>query len=68
MAAAGEAILVLTRVLAEIDVFSSLAEAAVRYNYARPELNERNSIIIKEGRHPVVERTLPENAFVPNDT
>ena len=68
MAAAGDAILALTRALAEVDVFSSLAETAVRHNYVRPELNQQNSIIIKEGRHPVVEQTLAENAFIPNDT
>ncbi len=68
VAASSEAILTLTRALANMDVFSSLAEVAVRYNYVRPELNESSQIIIKDGRHPVVERTLPENAFIPNDT
>ncbi len=68
LAAAGENILSLTRKLADIDVFSSLAEVAVRYNYIRPVLNEGSLIDIKEGRHPVVERSLPENTFIPNDT
>ena len=67
-AAAIEAILTLTRGLANADVFSSLAEVAVRYNYVRPELNESKQITIKEGRHPVVERTLQESSFIPNDT
>jgi DNA mismatch repair protein MutS len=54
--------------LADIDVFSSLAEVAVRYSYIRPELATDNEIAISEGRHPVVERTLADGSFVPNDT
>jgi DNA mismatch repair protein MutS len=68
IAQSAENILLLSRSLAEVDVFSSLAEVAVRNNYSRPQLDESNRIVIKEGRHPVVERTLPESAFVPNDT
>jgi DNA mismatch repair protein MutS len=68
VAAASESILSLTRALANIDVYSSLAEVAVRYSYNRPGLSQDKCIIIKEGRHPVVERTLPENAFISNDT
>lgn len=68
VAACGEAVLALTKALAKIDVYSSLAETAVRNNYVRPELSEGNEIIIKEGRHPVVERSLQENTFIPNDT
>ncbi len=54
--------------LADIDVFSSLAEVAVRYSYVRPELTPGKEIDISEGRHPVVERTLVDGSFVPNDT
>jgi len=54
--------------LADIDVFSSLAEVAVRYGYVRPKLTTDNTIDISGGRHAVVERTLDENSFVPNDT
>jgi DNA mismatch repair protein MutS len=68
VAAAGEAILASTHALARIDVFSSLAEVAIRNNYVRPDLNSGKAIIIKEGRHPIVERTLLEKAFIPNDT
>ena len=53
--------------IACVDVVSSLAEVAVRYNYVRPSINEGNSITIKNGRHPVVERHLGSGAFVPND-
>jgi DNA mismatch repair protein MutS len=54
--------------LADIDAFSSLAEVAVRHSYVRPTLTNDNTIDISGGRHPVVERTLPEGSFVPNDT
>ena len=43
--------------LANIDVFSSLAEVAVRYSYVRPKLTTDNEIVISQGRHPVVERS-----------
>ncbi|MFH1322309.1 MAG: DNA mismatch repair protein MutS, partial [Methanobacteriota archaeon] len=52
--------------LGEIDVIANLAEVAVNNRYARPEVNESGSILIRDGRHPVVERTL--SGFVPNDT
>lgn len=68
IAAVGEPILASARALAEIDVFSSLAEVAVRYGYARPELNAGDIISIKSGRHPVVERSLGSDGFVPNDS
>jgi len=54
--------------LADIDAFSALAEVAVRHSYVRPALTNENTIDISEGRHPVVERTLAEGSFVPNDT
>jgi DNA mismatch repair protein MutS len=63
-----EHVLAIARYLAYLDVCSSLAEVSVRNNYVRPELNEGTSIVIKDGRHPVVERTILENEFVPNDT
>lgn len=54
--------------LAEVDVYTSLAEAAVRNHYVRPEISLDGKIQIVEGRHPVVEDMLHDNAFVPNDT
>jgi DNA mismatch repair protein MutS len=54
--------------LADVDAFSALAEVAVRYSYVRPALTTENTIDISDGRHPVVERTLAEGSFVPNDT
>jgi DNA mismatch repair protein MutS len=56
------------RALAALDVFVGLAEAAVRYQYVRPQLDEGGAMDIKDGRHPVVERHVPPGTFVPNDT
>ncbi len=63
-----EKVLVTARALAEIDAYISLAEAASRYNYIRPEMDNGDTIVIEEGRHAVVERFLGEGVFVPNDT
>ncbi|GAI04535.1 unnamed protein product, partial [marine sediment metagenome] len=68
VATASERILAVADALANIDVFSSLAEVAVRYSYVRPELTTGNEIVISQGRHPVVERSLVEGSFMPNDT
>lgn len=68
VATASERILAVAEALANLDVFASLAEVAVRYNYVRPELTEGGEIDIKEGRHPVVERGLLDGSFIPNDT
>jgi DNA mismatch repair protein MutS len=55
-------------VLARLDALAALAEAAVRYDYVRPKLNDRDRLQIRNGRHPVVERFLEGERFVPNDT
>ena len=67
VAASAEAILRTAGAIANADAFSSLAEAASRHGYARPELNDGDAISIKQGRHPVVERMLPPGEFVAND-
>jgi len=67
VAAAGERIMEIAVALVHLDVFSSLAEVAVRHHYICPVLNDGNEISIKQGRHPVVERTLEGAHFVPND-
>jgi DNA mismatch repair protein MutS len=54
-------------ILAELDCLASNAETAHRYNYRRPEINDGDDIVIVEGRHPVIERSLPSGQFVPND-
>ncbi|HTP08395.1 MAG TPA: DNA mismatch repair protein MutS [Anaerolineae bacterium] len=55
------------RVLAQIDALVSLAEVAARYGYVKPIVDDGDAIEIKEGRHPVVERFLHDESFVPND-
>jgi len=62
----GDAIREIAKAIAEVDVLRSFADAAVTYRYARPEVNDSDTIIIKDGRHPVVERVL-RGGFVPND-
>ncbi|MBE5996860.1 MAG: DNA mismatch repair protein MutS [Lachnospiraceae bacterium] len=54
--------------VAEIDALASLAEVAMRYHYVRPSLNTEGRIVIRDGRHPVVERMTPHDGFIPNDT
>ena len=56
------------RAVAALDVFASLALVAERNNYVRPKINEKGVIDIKEGRHPVVERMIPNDMFIANDT
>lgn len=60
-------LLVTAAALAEVDVVASLAEAAVRGRYARPELRDDTAIRISCGRHPIVEQSLGHD-FIPNDT
>ncbi|MFH1017465.1 MAG: DNA mismatch repair protein MutS, partial [Pseudomonadota bacterium] len=54
--------------LADLDMLCSLARVAARYRYCRPRMHEGTSIRIKAGRHPVVERFMEGEPFVPNDT
>jgi len=54
--------------LAQIDVFADLAEVAVRHGYVKPTMDTDEVIAITGGRHPVVERSLGNDCFVPNDT
>ena len=54
--------------LASLDALCSLAQVAQEYDYCRPEVNGGDTIVIREGRHPVVERMLRDARFVPNDT
>ena len=67
VADSGAAILRTAAGMAEVDVYCSLADVASRHGYARPELNDGDILDIRQGRHPVVERTMPPGAFVPND-
>jgi DNA mismatch repair protein MutS len=54
-------------ILAQIDVLTNFAELAVKHRYCRPTLDQSRSLDIQEGRHPVIERSLPPGRFVPND-
>jgi DNA mismatch repair protein MutS len=54
--------------IAALDAAASLAEAAHRFGWVRPVLVDEPVLVIREGRHPVVERRLPAQRFVPNDT
>ncbi len=57
----------LAHVIAQLDVFASLAEVAKLNNYCRPSFTEKRELFIKEGRHPVVEVLQGADGFVPND-
>ena len=54
--------------ISTLDVLCSLAEVAQRMNYVKPRMSNNGVLDIKNGRHPVVERVIDENSFVPNDT
>ncbi|MCD8068163.1 MAG: DNA mismatch repair protein MutS [Lachnospiraceae bacterium] len=56
------------KAVAKLDVYASLSVVAEQNHYVRPQLNERGVIDIKEGRHPVVERMIEHDMFIPNDT
>ena len=58
---------VLAQTIAELDVFASLAETASREGYVRPALTDEYTLDIRGGRHPVVERMMPREKFIPND-
>ena len=54
--------------MAEIDVYRSFAEVADKNGYVCPEVDLSYDLIIKDGRHPVVEKFVTDSYFVPNDT
>ena len=66
-AAGGARVLEAAAAAAVIDVFCALAEAASRYGYVRPTVDESDVICVRDGRHPVVERIVADGTFVPND-
>ena len=55
------------RVVAELDVLATLADVAAREGYVRPTLTDGFDLQITGGRHPVVERMMPRDKFIPND-
>ena len=56
------------KAVAKLDVFASLSLVAQRNNYVRPTVNQKGVIDIKNGRHPVVEKMIPNDMFIANDT
>ncbi len=67
LAANSSRLLKTAQLLAQIDFLAANSEIAHKFNYRRPEMNDGEEILIIEGRHPVIERTLPAGKFVPND-
>jgi len=55
------------RALATLDVLGALAHVAAENRYVRPKITEDRTIVIRDGRHPVLEQTLVDEKFVPND-
>lgn len=56
------------KTVAQLDAYTSLALVAEQNNYVRPKINEKGVINIKDGRHPVVEKMIPDDMFITNDT
>ena len=67
MAAYAPRLLRTARALARLDVVAALAEVAAREGYTRPMVTDEDVLVIREGRHPVVEKHLVGRRFVPND-
>ena len=67
VAAEDERLTAAARAVAQIDVLCSMAEVAAANRYVRPEVNTGTEIVVKNGRHPVVERLQTSELFVPND-
>ena len=57
----------IAQVTAELDVLSTLAEVAERESYVRPSITDGFDLSIEGGRHPVVERMMAREKFMPND-
>ena len=55
------------RVLARLDVWTSLAERAVTRGYVRPRVHDGYDLVLRESRHPVIECMMPRESFIPND-
>jgi DNA mismatch repair protein MutS len=68
ISAAAKPILRTARALAHLDVYAALAEVAVNNRYVRPTLTDGGELHLVAGRHPVVELTMRQEPFVPNDT
>ncbi|SMB95075.1 DNA mismatch repair protein MutS [Desulfonispora thiosulfatigenes DSM 11270] len=60
-------ILAMAKIIAELDCLASLAQVAVTENYIKPEISNNTNFNISNCRHPVVEKKLAEQWFIPND-
>jgi DNA mismatch repair protein MutS len=67
VAAASTRLQKVAEILSKLDVYASLATVAVKNKYVRPEVDKSDVIVIKDGRHPVVEQFVKDSYFVPND-
>ncbi|MEC1721942.1 DNA mismatch repair protein MutS [Schinkia azotoformans] len=57
----------LAKIISEIDCLQSFAQISEEYQYTKPEFSNDRKIVIKEGRHPVVEKVLNSQVYVSND-
>ncbi|HEV8218263.1 MAG TPA: DNA mismatch repair protein MutS, partial [Gemmatimonadaceae bacterium] len=57
----------IARTIAELDVLCTFADVAAREGYSRPTISDEFALEITAGRHPVVERMMPRDKFIPND-
>ena len=55
------------KVISELDCLQSFAEIAQKYNYVRPKFSDDKTLNLENSRHPVVERVMDYNDYVPND-
>jgi DNA mismatch repair protein MutS len=53
--------------LGQLDVWAALAETAVNHHYVRPVVHDGPTLTLRQSRHPVIERLMPREAFIPND-
>jgi len=67
LASSADQILNVSKLIAELDVLLAFAQIAVENRYIRPVMYEDTHLIIRDGRHPVVEITQPNISFIPND-
>lgn len=67
VAEAASDVLPAARAVAELDVLSGFAETAIRQHYVRPVISLDDRIVIRGGRHPVIERISQHGPYIPND-
>ena len=64
----GSRIQKMAHIIADLDALTSFAEVAHHNNYSKPTITEESCINIIGGRHPLIEKIIPENQFITNDT